>query len=197
MVRCWSSYREDSDCLGLTPPHLCLCRLRIQAHHLEPITQVKSIRQVLQFVEDCAVDSYVCIGTLVLLYVAMGVFRIPGQMVMHIFAGFSLGFTVGFPTALVANTITSCMLYHLGTLYTRGGSTEAWQYYAMKIDVFVMKVAQANFNCYVDANGQYYDKAKQAEIKASEWPPSCCARASVAIAMIDSTITYATYFCRP
>lgn len=160
------------------------------------MTQVKSVRQVLQFVEDCAVDSYVWVGALVLMYVAMGVFRIPGQMAMHIFAGFSLGFTVGFPTALVANTITSCLLYHLGTLYTRGGATEAWQYYAMKIDVFVMKVAQANFNCYVDANGQYYDKAKQAEIKSSECLPIRCPRASIAIAMIDSTITYAANVCR-
>ena len=141
--------------------------------------QVKSPRQVLQFVEDCAVDSYVWIGALVLLYMVMGVFRIPGQMALHILAGFSLGFTAGFPTALVANTATSCMLYYLGKLYTRGGATEAWQYYAQRIDVFVMKIAQANFSLYVDANGQYYDKEKQAEIKASKCPLFAACRASL------------------
>jgi hypothetical protein len=165
--------RKTRDCLRLTLTLRCSCRLRIQAHHLEPITQVKSPRQVFQWFEDCATDSFWWLGGLVFLYMVMGVLRIPGQMLMHVLAGFSLGFTVGFPAALIANTASSCALYYLGSLYTKGGSTEAWQYYAQKIDVFVMKVAQANFRLYVDADGQYCDKAKQTEIKTSECQPTC------------------------
>lgn len=134
---------------------------------------MKSPRQVFQWFEDCATDSFWWLGGLVFLYMVMGVLRIPGQMLMHVLAGFSLGFTVGFPAALIANTASSCALYYLGSLYTKGGSTEAWQYYAQKIDVFVMKVAQANFRLYVDADGQYCDKAKQTEIKTSECQPTC------------------------
>lgn len=162
---------DDPRLTALTQRYLR--RLSIQTHHLEPIMQVKSPRQVLQFFEDSATNSSLWLAGLVFVYAAMGVFRIPGQMLMHILAGFSLGFAVAFPTALVANTVTSCALYHLGTLYSRGGATEAWQYYAQKIDVFVMKVAQANFNLYVDTNGAKFDKKKQAEIAASEYKTAC------------------------
>ena len=103
----------------------CSRRLRIQAHHLEPITQVKSPRQVLQFFDDCATGSYWWLAGLVWVYMLMGVLRIPGQMLMHILAGFALGFTYGFPVALLANTASSCALYYWYYLSNCSSSSSA------------------------------------------------------------------------
>ena len=130
---------------------------------------IKSPRMVLEFFVDSATESKLWLAGLVWVYLLMGVLRMPCQMLMHILAGFGLGFKIGFPTVLVANTVTSCTLYYLGSLYAAGGSTDAWEYYAQKIDVFLLKIAQANFGCYVDPDGQRLDKAKQAEIKAGAY----------------------------
>jgi hypothetical protein len=127
---------------------------------------VSSPKMVLQYWTDLGTNSPYWLAFFCFLYLFCGVLRCPGQMILHILLGFSMGFKRAFPIALAANTVTSCLLFYLGMLYARGGSSEAWQYYAAKIDVFLLKVAQARFGIYVDANGQFYDKAKQAEMAA-------------------------------
>lgn len=139
-------------------------RLRIQQHHLEPLMTVTSPQMCLQSLTDMATESNYWLGFLVFLYLFCGIIRMPGQMVLHTLLGFALGFKTAFPIALAANTVTSCALFYLGMLYARGGSGEAWQYYAAKIDVFLLKISQARFGIYVDDLGQYYDKGKQAEM---------------------------------
>lgn len=82
-------------------------RLRIQSHHIEPMTRVQSIRDLLDVLTGPCLDSYVWTGVAALVYIALGLLRIPGQTLAHVCVGYVLGVTWGFPACLAVSQPTN------------------------------------------------------------------------------------------
>ena len=130
---------------------------------------MQSFKQLFNLLIETADGSpMIWYGAFGLMYFAMGVLRAPGQTLCHLLVAFKLGAKLAFPCILAAYTGTSLCLFYLGSLYAQGGSVDAWEYYAHKIDVFLLKISQAKFGIYVDTHGQRYDKERQKEMAADK-----------------------------
>ena len=88
-------------CLARKYNTVACVRLRIQHHHLEPLTQIQSMRAFLDLVCSLATGGYTGLLGAFAVYFCLGMLRIPGQSVFHMCAGYVIGAVWAVPLCIL------------------------------------------------------------------------------------------------
>ena len=73
---------------------------------MEPLTRLQDVKSLLELLTAPALDSAVWMTVAVLVYAALGVFRVPGQTLVHMCVGFAAGVPLGFPICVLVRAVS-------------------------------------------------------------------------------------------
>jgi len=131
---------------------------------MEPFTRLQSVRSLMEIITVPVAESAVWAAFAVFVYFALGIFRVPGQSLLHMCVGYAVGVPLGFPVCLAAYTASCCSLFWLATEYAKGDSVEVYFEHAARLDVFALKISQQKYQIFVDKDGQKYDSVQLKKI---------------------------------
>jgi len=121
--------------------------LQLQPEHFQWIWKMNNLHSIFEALEPIVHANQIAFAIgWVLLYVALGIVRCPGQSVLNIFAGYMAGVAIGVPACLSISTATCIFSYVMARSHAQQGNAGLLHmYYSRSLDVLCHNIASNKY----------------------------------------------------